>query len=102
VFRELNKFLTSSEFGYLSWLIELSRQERTFSALSISETDFNRMVADKQIETGFLNKGLHQGSFVKELNRAAESVSEKDPFKATIRAFEAATNTLVQEKLKYS
>jgi hypothetical protein len=102
VFRELNKFLTSSEFGYLSWLIELSRKERTFSALSISETDFNRMVADKQIETGFLNKGLHQGSFVKELNRAAESVSEKDPFKATIKAFEAATNTLVQEKLKYS
>jgi len=55
-----------------------------------------------QIETGFLNKGIHQGSFVKELNRASESISDRDAFKATIKAFEAATNSLVEEKLKYS
>ncbi|GAB2536966.1 hypothetical protein [Rufibacter soli] len=102
IFKDLNKFLSNPEFGYQSWLKELSRQERTFAALNLNETDFNRMVSDKQVETGFLNKGIHQGSFVKELNRASESISDRDAFVATIKAFEAATNNLVDDKLKYS
>ncbi|MDX5437152.1 MAG: hypothetical protein LPK03_08155, partial [Pontibacter sp.] len=77
-------------------------KERTFAALNLNETDFNHMVSDKQVETGFLNKGISQGAFVKELNRASESVSDRDAFKATIKAFETATERLVEEKLKYS
>lgn len=102
VFKELNKFLTNPEFGYQSWLRELNSKERTFDALNLNESDFNRMVSDKHIETGFLNKGIHPGSFVKELNRASESISDRNAFKATIKAFETATGTLVEEKLKYS
>ena len=102
IFKELNKFLTHPEFGYQSWLRELGRKERTFAALNVSESDFNRMVSDKQIETGFLNKGIHQGSFVKELNRDSEYISDRDPFRATIQAFEVATDKMVEEKLKYA
>ena len=102
MFKELNKFLTNPEYGYQAWLRELGRNERTFDALNLNETDFNRMVSDKYIETGFLNKGIHQGSFVKELNRASESISDRDAFRATVQAFEVATDKLVEEKLKYA
>lgn len=102
VFKELNKFLTHAEFGYQSWLRELNRKERTFAALNLDETDFNRMVSDKQIETGLFNKGINQNAFVKELNKAAEASSERNAFKATIQAFEKATDVLVEDKLKYS
>ncbi|WP_066839253.1 hypothetical protein [Rufibacter ruber] len=102
IFRELTKFLNSPDFGYEAWLKELGRMERTFSAFHLNEPDFNRMVSDKQVETGFLNKGISQGAFVKELNRASEAISDREAFKATIKAFEVATNNLVEEKLKYS
>lgn len=102
IFKELHKFLSNSDYGYQTWLRELQQKERTFSAFNLNELDFNRLVVDKQIETGFLKKGITPGLFVKELGKAADATSDREPFKATIKAFEVATKVLVEEKLKYS
>lgn len=102
IFKELNKFISNSDFGYQAWLKELGQKERTFAALRLTEPDFNRMVSDKQIETGFWNKGITPGLFVKELGNASDASSEREPFRAMISAFEVATRVLVEEKLKYS
>jgi hypothetical protein len=100
---DLTDFFTE----YESWLRELGVNERRFAALHPEETDFNKMVADKIISTGFFNKGLTDDVLRAELNDAVGKTNLDNPDSARalrwlVEAFNTATGKVVDSKLQYS
>jgi hypothetical protein len=92
---------------YESWLRELGVSERRFGALHAEETDFNKMVADKIIDTGFFNKGLTDQVIRAELGNAVGKTTLDNPDAARalrwiVDAFNKATDKVVESKLQYS
>lgn len=101
IFKELQQFLRSDKYGFHKWLQELRSNKRAFEAINPEEKDFNRMVADKTIETSFFDSGLKPKTILKEISDLHLKEKEPDTFKRTIRIFEGATQNMVEEKLKY-
>lgn len=100
---DLTDFFTE----YESWLRELGVSERRFGALHPEETDFNKMVADKIISTGFFNKGLTDDVLRAELNDAVGKTNLDNPdapraLRWIVDAFNKATDKVVDSKLQYS
>jgi hypothetical protein len=102
--RELAHF-----FGeYNDWLRELGVQRRQLKALRSEEVDFNKMVADKPIATGFFNKGLTDSKFSGELNSAVKNKpiptnpDAGQVLRWVVGAFEQATEKLIDSELKYN
>ncbi|RTQ53645.1 hypothetical protein EJV47_02605 [Hymenobacter gummosus] len=100
--------LTSFFGEYDQWLRELGVNERKFGALLADETDFNHMVKDKPIKTGFLNSGLTDQVLRTELDKAVsgtKSLENPDAARALrwlVEAFDVATEKVVADKLQYS
>ena len=99
---ELSTFVAD----YEAWLRELGTNERRFGALHPDEADFNKMVADKPIATGFFNKGLTDDVLRGELNDAVGKTNLDNPDAARtlrwlVEAFNKATARVVETKLQY-
>ncbi|MFC5271997.1 hypothetical protein [Adhaeribacter terreus] len=101
IFKELQQFLRSPQYGFHAWLQELRQNKRAFEAINPDEKDFNRMVADKTIETSFFDTGLKPKTILKEIGNLNIKETEPDTFKRVIKIMEGATKNMVEEKLKY-
>ncbi|MBC7449555.1 MAG: hypothetical protein H7330_16000, partial [Hymenobacteraceae bacterium] len=93
--------------SYVEWLRELGANERRFTALRPDEDDFNAMVTDKIIETGFFDKGLTTKVVGSELSKAVPAVApanptEEESLRWVVSAFDKATTELLKTKLKYA
>ncbi|MFC7667566.1 hypothetical protein ACFQT0_09335 [Hymenobacter humi] len=101
--RELNDF-----FGeYNEWIRELGVNQRRYTAIRPEEMDFNKMVADKTVETGIFNKGITPGYFRDELTKAVgkatlNNPTENEALRWVVKAFEEATSEILDKKLQYS
>lgn len=102
--RELTQF-----FGeYNDWLRELGVQRRQLNALRADEIDFNKMVVDKTIPTGFFSKGITDKNFSGALNTAVKNKTvPTNPdagqvLRWVVGAFEQATDALIKDELKYT
>ena len=101
--RELTDF-----FGeYNEWLRELGVNQRRYTAIRADEVDFNKMVADKTVETGIFSKGITPGFFRDELTKAVgkdtlKNPTENEALRWVVKAFEEATGEILDKKLQYS
>jgi len=102
---DLNDMLTE----YEQWLGELGQNERHFAGLRLGETDFNKMVTDKEIKTGFISfigNSLSEKVLRVELNNAVKNSRLDNPdtpqvLRWIVQAFDKATNVAVDTKLQY-
>jgi hypothetical protein len=93
--------------GYTNWLTELGANERRFTGLKPDEDDFNKMVTDKIIETGWFKEGLSTKEFGSSLNKAVPQAAptnptEEESLRWITGAFDKATAELLKSKLKYA
>ncbi|GAA3946905.1 hypothetical protein [Hymenobacter algoricola] len=103
IFKELNNFLHSPEYGVDEWLKELSQNRRAFRPFDLTTDDFNAMIAGKPVEkkwNDFFNKGLSQNYFLNQLNDAAKSIQEPDSFRKLVALFDQVTDKAFEEKVK--
>ena len=101
--RELYDFF----WEYNEWIRELGVNQRRYTAIRAEEMDFNKMVADKTVETGIFSKGITPGYFRDELTKAVgkdtlKNPTENEALRWVVKAFEEATGEILDKKLQYS
>ncbi|MBO3271089.1 hypothetical protein [Hymenobacter defluvii] len=103
IFKELNTFLHSPEFGVDEWLKELAQNRRAFRPFDLSTDDFNAMILGKPVEkkwNEFFNKGLSHNYFLNKLNDASKGNAEPDNFRKLLALFYDVTEKGFEEKVK--
>jgi hypothetical protein len=98
---DLQRFLQDPQFGFESWLRELSTNERQFTPFALPATaDLNKVVNGQYTETSFFNKGVSRDFVRVKLDKAipAAVVTSEGPT-AFIHAFSEVLSDVVTEKV---
>jgi hypothetical protein len=98
---DLQRFLQDPQFGFETWLRELSSTERQFTPFVLPATaDLNKVVNGQFTETGFFNKGITRDFVRVKLDKALPSaVTGTDGPTAFIQAFSDVLRDVVTEKV---
>jgi hypothetical protein len=98
---DLQRFLQDPQFGFETWLRELSSTERQFTPFALPATaDLNKVVNGQFTETSFFNKGITRDFVRVKLDKALPSaVTGTDGPTAFIQAFSDVLRDVVTEKV---
>ncbi|UYZ58610.1 FtsZ/tubulin family protein [Hymenobacter latericus] len=100
IFRQLDAFLHSSDFGVDAWLTELSQNRRAFRPFNLNTDDFNLMINGKPVETGFFSKGISRNYLLDALNSREKKVQDADNFRKLITLMYDVTDEAFRDKVK--
>ena len=100
IFRQLEQFLHSPDFGVDAWLTELSQNRRSFRPFNLTTDDFNLMIQGKPVETGFFSKGISRNYLLDALNTREKKVQDADNFRKLITLMYDVTDEAFRDKVK--
>lgn len=100
IFRQLDQFLHSPDFGVDAWLQELAQNRRSFRPFDLNTDDFNLMIQGKPIETGFFSKGISRNYLLDALNTREKKVQDADNFRKLITMMYEVTDEAFRDKVK--
>ena len=98
--KELLNFLENKQWGFYTWLNELSRNSRKFLPFNLNTDNLNLLIQDKPISNTWLKKGITHDGFVVRLNKEEKNLSsETDPRRKFLKMFYNVTEDFYQNKI---
>lgn len=99
-YKELHHFLENKQWGFFTWLDELSRNKRSFMPFNLSTQDLNLLVQGKPVSRSFFNKGITHDGFVVRLNKEEKNLSsEANPNRKFLKMFNHVTEDFYTNKM---
>jgi len=98
-YQNLERFVTDKDFGFFTWLDELSTNSRAFSPFELSSDNFNQLVKGKNIKSGLFSKGLSHTYFLERLIKNEKKNNEPNTEKKFAQLFHQVVHEAIEDKL---